>query len=479
MVRSGAVTILAAIVFAAAALPGPVAAGAAEKQQRADAPELTLKLRDRVRQAQKDRAAAKQSTLDKAGKAPARVKSEATTAARDRARQFEGRAKAEELAAKQPAASKGAPRLDLSTREKKLTVAPGKKKAAKRGVPFEGRHGTGLGDIFEEEPNDFEAEIIDDLPVNIVGEIGVDEDTDFFAITAQQGESIRIEVIADRIFGTFLDSYVVVLAEDGETLLAENDDFFQGSTDSFIRFVAPNAGEQLYFIGVTDFGGFGGSGYEYVLSIAPAVAPDDGEEEFNDTTGTADVLRVPSMMFGFSDTDDDIDVYTFQGSGSRTLVVDVDAELFLSEMDAVVELYDDRGGYLFGVDDADGLDPRFNILLPYTGQYYLVVYNRDAIGGDDYYYSVNISTQDGSDSPRINAFKIVNGRFLKRVLGSGFTPNNGGTDAEINSGLVPSRPGPKKPTTVVKLTPAVEVFDNDVVTVVNPDGRRSNPGLVQ
>ena len=69
MVRSGAVTILAAIVFAAAALPGPVAAGAAEKQQRADAPELTLKLRDRLRQAQKDRAAAKQSTLDKAGKA--------------------------------------------------------------------------------------------------------------------------------------------------------------------------------------------------------------------------------------------------------------------------------------------------------------------------------------------------------------------------------------------------------------------------
>ena len=74
------------------------------------------------------------------------------------------------------------------------------------------------------------------------------------------------------------------------------------------------------------------------------------------------------MMFGFSDTDDDIDVYTFQGSGSRTLVVDVDAELFLAEMDAVVELYDDRGGYLFGVDDADGLDPRFNILLPYTGR---------------------------------------------------------------------------------------------------------------
>ena len=66
----------------------------------------------------------------------------------------------------------------------------------------------------------------------------------------------------------------------------------------------------------------------------------------------------------------------------------------------------------------------------------------------------------------------------KRVLGIGFTPNNGGTDAEINSGLVPSRPGPKKPTTVVKLTPAVEVFRNDVVTVVNPDGRRSNPGII-
>ena len=79
MTRFGAVTLLALAVFAAAALPGPVAA---QKQERADAPTLSLKLRERLRQAQKDRAAAKQTTLKKADKAPARVKSEATVAAR-------------------------------------------------------------------------------------------------------------------------------------------------------------------------------------------------------------------------------------------------------------------------------------------------------------------------------------------------------------------------------------------------------------
>ena len=66
-------------------------------------------------------------------------------------------------------------------------------------------------------------------------------------------------------------------------------------------------------------------------------------------------------MFGFADDEVDDDVYIFNGTGGRTLVVDVDAELFLSEMDPVVELYDDNGGFLFGVDDTDGLDPRFNI----------------------------------------------------------------------------------------------------------------------
>jgi hypothetical protein len=471
MLRIGALTALAALFLTSASLPGMGAQSGTEKQPRADAPVLNREFRDRLRSREKTPADASKAST----KAPARVKSPVPNG--DRGREFEARAKGVELAAKQPAASKGSPRADVAGHRPVVDAAKAKR-ANKGDLPFDGRHGTGLGDIFEEEPNDSTADVLDDLPVNVVGEISEPDDFDFYAITATQGESIRIEIVADRIFGTALDSYLYVLADDGETVLAENDDFFSNSGDSFIRFVAPRAGEQLYFIGVTDFGGLGGDGFEYVLNVSVANAPDDQEQEINDTTSSADTLRVPSVMFGFADDEVDDDVYIFNGTGGRTLIVDVDAELFLSEMDPVVELYDDNGGFLFGVDDTDGLDPRFNILLPYSGAYYLLVYYRDPVGGDLYSYSLNISTQDGTDSPRISAFKIANGTFLKRVLGSGFDPTGGGPTAEIDSDPVASKPGKRKPTTVVKLTPAVRLRDGDVVTVVNPDGRRSNPGIV-
>lgn len=459
MPRHGAVAALT-VGFLLACTGAGAAAG--QKQTRPDAPELNTRFRDRLRAEGK---AAPDTAAEKAAaKRPARVKAGSAPAAVSRRR---GAVSAE--AEKQEAPSKGPARSSILERRPTPPAAK-----AERGVPFEGRHGTGLGDIFEDEPNDTSAQILDDLPVNVVGASDVIDDVDFYAFTATQGESIRIEIIADRL-GTPLDSYVVVLAEDGETLLAENDDFFSGSGDSFIRFVAPFAGTQLYFIGVSDFAGLGGDDYEYVLNVTVARAPDLGEQESNDTTGLADVFPVPGMTFGFSDDPDDIDVFVFEANGGRTLVVDVDAEIFFSLMDPVVELYDENGGFLFGVDDADGLDPRFNILLPYSGTYYIAVYNAQAEGGNGYQYTLNLSTQDGSDSPRITGFKVINGQLLKKVLGTGF---RAGARAEIDSFLVASKPAPRKPTTVVKLTPARSIRRGDVVTVVNGDGRRSNPGVV-
>jgi hypothetical protein len=36
------------------------------------------------------------------------------------------------------------------------------------------------------------------------------------------------------------------------------------------------------------------------------------------------------VAFGFSDSSDDLDVYVFDGIGGQALIVDVDAEIFLS-----------------------------------------------------------------------------------------------------------------------------------------------------
>lgn len=458
--RTGVVAALAAILLMA----GPVwPAGAGQKTPRADGPALSTKFRDRLAAHEKTKSAAKSG--------PARLNAPAPAPARERALQFNARSAAGTLK-RSAETGKGASWLDVKAHRASLPAAK------QQGAPFEGRHGTGLGDIYEDEPNDSTAQIVDDLPVNIVGYANDDDDIDYFAITATGGESIRIEVVADRIFNTFLDSYVVVLADDGETVLDSNDDAFDGSSDSFIRFDAPYSGTRVYFVGVTDFGGLGGANYGYVLNVAVADSPDFNEVEPNDTTPFADFFHVPSVAFGFSDNSDDLDVYVFDGFANEALIVDVDAEVFLSDMDPVVELYDENGGFLFGVDDADGLDPRFNIVLPYTGTYYMAVYNRDPRGGNFYYYSMNLSTQSSALAPRVRAYRIIDGRFLKRVNGDGFVTTGGGSKAEINSELFPSRPAPRKPSTVVKLKPSQLVGRGDVITIVNPDGRRSNPGVI-
>jgi hypothetical protein len=451
-------------MFLTTLLFGTGAVGAQQqKTPRENAPALNSKLRQRLAEHGKTAVTAK--------RAPARLAAPAPDPVQIRSLDFAGRAVtgASKAAAPDKGAFRGIPA------DKRPTL-PAEKL---QGGTFVGRHGTGLGDINEQEPNDSTANVLDDIPVNVVGYIEEDGDFDYYAITATQGESIRIEVIADRFFETSLDSYLIVLAEDGETQLEMDDDHFSNSNDSFIRFDVTRAGTQDYFIGVTDFRGEGGDNFGYVLNVT--VAEEDFlEVEPNDTTSLADFFPVPAMAFGFSDNAEDLDVYVFDGVAGQALIADVDAEIFLSLMDPVIELYDDNGGYLFGVDDADGLDPRFNIILPYSGEYFIVVYNAERAGGNGYYYTMNLSTQSGAGAPRVTGYTLINpGQLLKRVNGSGFTASDGGSNVEIESVEVSSRPAPRKPTSRVKLTPPRAVSRGDVLTVVNPDGRRSNPGIIQ
>ncbi len=456
--------IMAILVIAGPPSTVLTAARAADKNASSIGPELHSRLRNL--------GSAVSKTGTTTSSLPARVPSSVAESARERARALAGRS-AVGKAKRADLPSKGTPRFDPAAHPPSRDLAT---KVA--GDGFVGRKGTGLGDIYEVEPNDVTAQGLDDLPVNVVGGSGELDDIDYYAITATQGESIRIEVVADRVFGTLLDSYLVVFDDHGNDPIAVNDDYFDGSSDSFIRLIAPDAGTHVYYIGVTDFGGLGGDGYEYVLNLTVADSPDDVEQESNDTTTLADVVTLPSLYFGLSDVANDIDVIRFDALGGNALIVDVDAEVFLSDMDPVVEIFDNHGGYLFGNDDADGLDSRFNMVLPYTGTYYVAVYDAQNRGGGSFYYSVNLSLQDASLAPIITGFKIQDGSLLKRVLGSNFVAVGGSTRAEVNGVIVPSKPAPKKPTKVVKLVPLQPVRRGDVVTVVNPDGRRSNPGVI-
>lgn len=452
------------VAFALVALPAFIPVSAAQKKAPAKTPVLASKMKAHI--------AANGKSASKRVVAPARVQDAAEKVANEkRAGAFNARAARSGAEKAAPVdSSKGEPWTSARPRRASLPDA--------KGTSFVGRNGTGLGDIFEDEPNDSVAHILDDVPVNVVGEITNVDDIDFFAITAEFGEQVRLEIIADRIFGSNLDSMLFVLDEDGETTLASNDDFFDESRDSFIRFTAPQSGNNVYFIAVTDFGGAGGSTFDYVLNVSIADAPDLVEIEPNDTTNNADEIPIPGFMFGDAQFNEDFDVYFIEGFAGESLIVDIDAELFFSEMDPVVEFYDDGGGFLFGVDDVDGLDPRFNIVLPYTGLYFLGVFDAQGIGTSASYYSMNVSVQSGALAPRVTSFKFTDGNLLKQVRGSGFLTSGDGAYAELNSVEISSGNAPRKPFTAIKVRPGVRVRDNDVVTVVNPDGRRSNPGVV-
>ena len=459
--RSGGITALLTL-YLTIGLFG--SAGAAQKTTRADAPPLDTTFRDRLGAAEKQKRASKRTAARLDAAAPDSVKRRSLAFA----------ARGERGAAKTAAPNDGALRFDPKAHHVRLPAG----KTRGDVPPFVGRNGTGLGDIFEiEQDNDDDASVLDDLPVNVVGSIEDDGDVDFFAITASGGEQIRIEVLADRIFNTSLDSFIVVLDEDDDELEA-NDDDFDNSHDSFIQFVPPDAGEHIYFIGIGDATGDGGDDYGYVLNITVANPPDIGEREPNDTTSTADLLHVPAVAFGSSDFTHDADVYAFQATREQTLIVDVDADILLSLMDPAVELFDGNGNFLFAADDTDGLDPRFNILLPYSGTYYLAVSNRNLGVGDGYYYSVNLSLQSAALAPHVDRFKIVDGE-LRRIFGSGFSRVGIGSHAEINGEPVRSSAVPKKPTTRIKVNPPQRVRSGDVVTVVNPNGRRSNPLAIE
>ena len=120
-------------------------------------------------------------------------------------------------------------------------------------------------------------------------------------------------------------------------------------------------------------------------------------------------------------------------------------------------------------DQSDGDDPRFNIVLPYTGRYVIGVGSFDS--NSDGFYRLNVSLVSSSGAPVVTGATILSKKFLE-VTGTGFT---NGANVEVN--------GRSRKTTVIgsgTLRAKVKARAGDVVTVIiPPDQRRSNPLIVQ
>ena len=200
-------------------------------------------------------------------------------------------------------------------------------------------------------------------------------DADTWSVDLVAGQFFGVDVDAFE-FGSPLDATLTLLAPDGRTVLAFNDDF--DNFDSRISFRIPVSGR--YFVVIRSFGGGGGPDFTYAINFGK-VACALGEEDLepNGAAGTASPAVLGESVSGeICPADDspggDVDYWAFTARAGETIELDVDAAQLGFLVDPVIALYGSDGTTRLAFnDDADGADSRLQFSIITTGTYYVTV----------------------------------------------------------------------------------------------------------
>jgi hypothetical protein len=139
-----------------------------------------------------------------------------------------------------------------------------------------------------------------------------------------------------------------------------------------------------------------------VLRFVVGTVPEVAEAEPNDRLQEPQaVSTLPVTVNGVLEKAEDVDGYGVQLVAGQTLVAAVDAHGGpAAPLDAVLEIVDDRGGYLARNLDARGLDPRIVYTAKRSGRHVVRVYGFPAdpnstigySGGADHVYRLTLTT---------------------------------------------------------------------------------------
>jgi hypothetical protein len=321
--------------------------------------------------------------------------------------------------------------------------------------------GAGGGDINEVEPNNQIAQSVS-LPVNIFGRVGFNTDVDYFSFQAFAGQQVVIEPFATRLSTSDMIADIALFDAAGQLIKRS---FGDEREDPLLTYTPLE--NQILIVGIADVDDFGGSSYSYVLNITRGVDVD--EVEPNDRT-SQELPTLPVTVFGDVNKRADVDFYSFTATAGQTLIVDVDAKVFGSLLDAEVNLSDPSTGQEFFYNDQlDGDDPRFNLVLPYTGRYVIGI--GSFAGNSRGFYRLNATLTSQTGAPLITKVTRL-AKKLVEVEGTGFSS---ATIIEVN-GVVRNTTN----ITANILRAKGKIRAGDMVTVINPpDSVRSNPLLVQ
>jgi hypothetical protein len=245
--------------------------------------------------------------------------------------------------------------------------------------------------VAESEPNDLPGQAdnvaLGDTSTGVVNPAG---DADYWVFVASAGDRLNIDVDASQL-GSPLDPTLELLASDGVTSLAFNDDF--DGLDSRIRYQIQTDGQ--YYIVIRGFGGSGGSGYTYLIKFGaePACAVVGNETEPNDDAARARAVALGSDGTGVICPSGDLDWWSLAVTAGTSLDLDVDAAQFGSQLDPVLCLVAGDGQTVLACnDDSDGLDSRLAFDVQAGGTLYPVILDFGGRGGDGYTYTIHFRT---------------------------------------------------------------------------------------
>jgi hypothetical protein len=307
-----------------------------------------------------------------------------------------------------------------------------------------------LADVSEREPNsDPTTPQPVALNVTVRGIIN-NEDVDYFAVDAKQGQRLCAEVEGIRLGDTLFDPYLAIMDQQ-EFVVAAADDTPLVHQDAIAALVVPRDGRYLVMLRDSAYGGSDQCHYRLHIGTFPqptAVYPAGGqfntsisirflgdvtgawdetislptgpqrsfglfarsadgisptpvpfrlsplenvlEREPNNRPAEATPAVLPLACNGVISTPGDFDLFGFDASKGQTFDVECYARRLRSPLDPVMQLLGARGKVLSSNDDSRGPDSYLRFQVPADGRYCVRISDQLRRGGDDFVYRVDL-----------------------------------------------------------------------------------------
>lgn len=217
------------------------------------------------------------------------------------------------------------------------------------------------------------------LPVGgrINAEISVSGDTDWFAMTFEQGKTYQISLKALPFFG--LGDPQLYLFDNFGNLLTVDDNSGEG-LDSLLTVTATRTG--TYFIGATGFGGGLSTTGSYEITLAQV---NFAADTVGQTPNSAGTVAVGGSVNGTIDFGTDEDWYEITVQKGKTYAVFLDSAIlsFAPLADPKLEVLDrNQNSVAFNDDNGITKNAALTFTADYNGKYYIRAFGGPANTGD-------------------------------------------------------------------------------------------------